>query len=179
MRIGFDLDGIFVDKPPMVPKIVIEWLYRGRDHTLAYRIPSRPEQFVRKVSHMKMFRPPIKQNIRFIKQQKLLKHTLFLISGRFGFLQKETEAILRAHVIDGMFSKVMLNIDNEQPHLFKEKILKKLKIDLYVDDDLRLLEYLQQTCPKTKLVWLNSSSCQKSPLLDTIHDLTKIVQFLH
>lgn len=155
MNIGFDLDGIFIDTPPFVPKPLIEWLYRKHNHTLAYRIPTKPEQFIRKVSHIAMFRPPIKQNIQFMKQQKHIKHTYFLISGRFGFLQKETEAILRTHAIDGMFSKVMLNTDNEQPHLFKNMMVKKWKIDRFVDDDLPLLKFLAQENPQTVFFWLH------------------------
>lgn len=175
MRIGFDLDGIFVDKPPFIPKSVIELLYRGRDHTLTYRIPSKPEQFIRRVSHMAMFRPPIRQNIQFMKRQKHLKHTYFLISGRFGFLQKETKTILRAHAIHEMFSQVILNTDNEQPHLFKNIMIKKWNIDRFVDDDLPLLKFLAQKNPQTVFFWLHGMRkkiTQKN--LRTIDHLSKV-----
>lgn len=177
MRIGFDLDGIFVDKPPFIPKSIIEWLYREHDRALSYRIPSRPEQFIRKVSHMAMFRPPIKKNIQFMKQQKHLKHTYFLISGRFGFLQKETERILQAYAIDGMFAKVMLNTDNAQPHLFKNSMVKKWKIDRFVDDDLPLLTFLAENNPKTMFFWLSDTKTKF--VAKNLSAVTHLAEILH
>jgi hypothetical protein len=47
------------------------------------------------------------------------------------------------------------NYNNKQPHEFKNEILKKLKLDMYADDDLQLLEYLTDKNPKTKFFWLN------------------------
>jgi hypothetical protein len=47
------------------------------------------------------------------------------------------------------------NYDNKQPHEFKNEIIKKLDLDILVDDDLQLLEYLTDKNPKTKFFWLN------------------------
>ena len=47
------------------------------------------------------------------------------------------------------------NYDNKQPHEFKNEIIKKLNLDVLVDDDLQLLEYLTDKNPKAKFFWLN------------------------
>lgn len=156
MKIGFDLDGIFVDKPPFVPKSFIEWLYRKHDHTLRYRIPSKPEQLIRKISHVSIFRPPIRNNIQVIQQKPLKsKHAFYLISGRFGFLQKETGVILKKYKLNEVFYAVLLNANNEQPHIFKQKVLKKLHIDVYVDDDLPLIKFLATKHRHIRFFWFN------------------------
>lgn len=159
MNIGFDLDKIFVDYPPFIPNWVIDKLYKERDNgVLLYRIPGRFEQKLRQLSHQPFLRPPLKHNLSFL--QVLAKnntHTLYLISSRFGFLKKQTERLSKKQNFNSIFKKLYFNYDNEQPHEFKNKILKQLKIDRYIDDDLSLLKYLAKNNPSSKFYWLNSS----------------------
>lgn len=157
MNIGFDLDKIFVNFPPFVPSRIIEWFYKGRSNgSLSYRMPSKSEQFLRLLIHHPFLRKPIKENIEFVK--KLAgenNHTYYLISSRFGFLKKTTEKLVKKYGIDKIFKSLHFNFLNEQPHLFKDRLIRKLKIDSYIDDDLPLLNFLADKHPKTKFFWLN------------------------
>lgn len=164
MKIGFDLDKIFVDYPPFIPDSVIDRLYKKKVRTgLLYRIPSRPEQLLRQLSHYHGFRAPIKENIHYLKSLPKKKNEFFLISSRFGFLEKQTFSLLKNMGIDKMFRGMYFNFSNEQPHLFKERVLKELALDVYVDDDLQLLEYVTKTNKKTKFFWLHNGVKVKSP----------------
>lgn len=178
MNIGFDLDGIFIDKPPLIPKEVIERLYGKKRGILAYRIPSHFEQLIRKVSHNRLLRPPIKKNIKFIKKQsKLNHHKYYLISGRFGFIQKETELILKAYGIHAVFKDKFINLSNTQPHLFKHKMLKKLNIHKFVDDDFELLKFLAKKNRKIKFFWINKKGDKQiTKNLFAIDNLSKIIK---
>lgn len=157
MNVGFDLDRIFISNPPFVPEKIILWLHKGNSNdSLKYRIPGKFEQVVRIISHCPLFRQPIKENIEFM--EKLVtenNHTYFLISSRFGFLKKTTEKLIKKYEIDKMFKSLHFNYANEQPHLFKSKLILKLKIDRYIDDDLSLLNFLAERNLKTKFFWLN------------------------
>ncbi|OGH33524.1 MAG: hypothetical protein A3J69_01235 [Candidatus Levybacteria bacterium RIFCSPHIGHO2_02_FULL_42_12] len=156
MNIGFDLDGVFIDKPPFIPKWGIELLYRERSKSLSYRFPGKPEQLLRKLSHKRMFRPLIKKNIDvIINPKRQNKHAFFLISARFSFLQKETENLLSSHRLKELFDATWFNVSNMQPHLFKENVIKKLTIHRYVDDDLELLMFLSNCYAHIKFFWLN------------------------
>ncbi len=166
MNIGFDLDGIFIDRPPFVPRWLIEWLYRGpQNHEPKYRFPStKIEQSIRKLSHYSLLRPKISQNIEFLEQFcKDKKNNLFLITSRYHFLENETLNILKKYNVDKCFSKMYLNDKNEQPHLFKSRIIGKLNLSIFVDDDLKLLLYLQKDYPKLKLLWYNQKSTSNLP----------------
>lgn len=165
MRIGFDLDKIFIDYPPVVPDKIIDRLYKKKANgTLLYRIPSRPEQILRRLSHLTVLRPPIYENISFLKGLDKKKHQLYLISSRYEFLKKTTENLLKRHEFDKVFDGHFFNFDNKQPHKFKAETLKKLKIDVYVDDDLHLLKYVAKENPKTKFFWLTpSNTAEKLP----------------
>ncbi len=165
MNVGFDLDGIFIDRPPFIPRGILEWLYRGpQNHEPRYRFPTtKVEQYIRKFSHHSFFRPKIYQNVEFLKHfSKDKKNSIFLISSRYQFLERETLKILRKYYLDNYFIKIYLNTKNEQPHLFKERVINKLKINMFVDDDLELLNYLKKCYPKIKLFWYNSDNTDKS-----------------
>lgn len=145
IKVAFDLDGVIADKPPFVPKGLLEWLFKGgRRGRFDYRFPhSRTEQAIRKLSHFYLFRPPIKKNIRLIKDLvKAGKYELFVVSGRYGFLKPETENWLKKRGLKGIFKKIYLNRLNEQPHLFKEKTLKQIRPDIFIDDDNEIVDYL-------------------------------------
>lgn len=166
MRIGFDLDGIFVGSPPGVPKELIEWLYRGpQNYEPKYRFPTtKVEQIIRKWSHIWLLRPKISANIDFVKHISLDKKlNIYLISSRYQFLEQETFTILKKYGIQSFFSKIYLNAKNEQPHLFKKKILEKIKIDVFIEDDLMMLKYLHKFCPKIRFLWYNPEENRNLP----------------
>ncbi|HEX7042210.1 MAG TPA: hypothetical protein VF189_03080 [Patescibacteria group bacterium] len=160
MNFGFDLDGVFVSLPPFLPAWIIESLYRDRDHTkLTYRMPGNLEQKIRKLSHIPLFRPPLKRNITFLKSfAKQNKYNLYLISSRFGFLNSISYSILKRYGLEKIFHRVYFNTNNKQPHIFKDEIIKKLKIRYFVDDDLYLLKYLAQHNKTTTFYWFNSKT---------------------
>ena len=168
IRIGFDLDGVIVDKPPLIPKKLLEWLVRlHQNKKLAYRFPkSKLEQKIRILSHHLFLRPPIKKNLEFIKKiAKNKKCQLYLISGRYAFLKKRTDQWLKHYQINNLFKKTLINLKNEQPHLFKKKQIKDLKIDIFIDDDLPLASYLSKTLPKTKIFCFDHKKDKQLPLI--------------
>ena len=153
IKIGFDLDGVIIDKPPFVPKRIIEWLFKGSGQGLNYRFPSCPiEQRVRKLSHFYLLRPPIKKNLTIVKNfSQNPNYELYLISSRYLFLAEETRSWLQKRGIEGLFKKTCFNFDNQQPHLFKEEKLKKLGLDIYLEDDELIADYLKKRLKKTKI----------------------------
>lgn len=159
MNIGFDLDKVFINTPPFIPKSFIDKLYKKRDNgVLLYRIPGPASQIVRNITHLSIFRPPIKDNLDFLRLFPKDKNQLYLISSRFKFLQKRTNRIIKKYHFDKVFNEMYFNFANEQPHIFKNRIIKSLKLDYYIDDDLSLLNYVARDNPRTKFFWLTAQS---------------------
>lgn len=179
MNIGFDLDKIFIDYPFFLPDAIINKTYKkivkGK---LVYRIPSKPETLFRLLLHFPIFRQPIRENITLIKKvSKKNNNKRYLISGRFGFLKKRTNQIVKKYEFDKIFHGLYFNFGNNQPHLFKNQIVKKLNIDLYVDDDVELLKYMAQDNQKIKFFWLNkNSSKQLTKNLFAIKNLSEMIK---
>lgn len=165
MRIGFDLDRIFINYPPFIPSKFIDWVYRNHNHHLSYRVPtSKLEIAIRKLSHWAIFRPAMRENIRFVQElSRNKKYDLFLISGRYSFLYDQSQKLLKQYGLIDPFKKIYLNKNNEQAHLFKEKIIKREKIQLFVDDDADLINYLAEHCPGLKVCL-----CRPPLQLDTV-----------
>lgn len=175
IKIAFDLDGVIIDKPPLIPKKLLEWLFRGRrKNGLHYRFPhSKFEQRIRKISHFYLFRPPIRKNIEFIKKLAIdPKYEFYIISGRYSFLKKETERWLEKRKIDGVFKEIFINLKDEQPHLFKEKKLKEIRAEIFVDDDNLLANYLEEKL-KMKIYCFSSKDCGKAK---RVNDLTELIK---
>jgi len=163
--IGLDLDGIIIDRPPGIPKSVIEYLYK--DHSkqdLNYRFPSLWEQKIRRLSHLPGVRPPIWKNLKILKNLKQKKYQLFVISGRFSFLEDLTFAWLNKYQTRECFQEIYLNKNNLQPHLFKEKMLKKIKVNLFIDDDFDTVVYLAQRFPQIQFYYYTENNHHKTDL---------------
>ncbi len=164
MRIGFDFDKVFVNYPPLVPPKLIDYLYKGKlavlkektkNVELSYRYPGTFEQNIRILSHLPLFRKPLKKNITALKKICKEKNcNTYLVSSRFGFLRKRTNEWIKNNHLNKYFKGVYFNYHDEQPHLFKEKTIAKLKLDTYVDDDIDLLVYLSKKNQKLSLFWV-------------------------
>lgn len=161
MNLGFDLDKVFIEYPFFIPDFIINKLYKkqkvnGKLWNLIYRIPSMPEQLLRLLIHYPIFRQPIKENIALVKSMASKRdHNLYLISGRFGFLKNRTNQLIKKYELNKVFKGLYFNFENKQTHLFKNRIINKLKIERYVDDDLPLLNFLAKNNLGTKFFWLN------------------------
>lgn len=178
MRIGFDLDNIFIDTPPIIPDVVIERLYRkNTKKELLYRIPSKAEQYIRRAAHIRLLRPPIKKNITFLRSLENDSNQLYLISSRYGFLKNVTMGVIKRHKLDKTFHELYFNFENKQPHIFKDEMLKKLKIEKFVDDDLDLLKYIAGKNNSIKLYWLNKKI--KKKISNNITAITNIADLLN
>lgn len=178
MNIGFDLDEIFVGHPPFIPGWLIQKLYReDYNGILYYRIPGKLEQKIRQLSHLSLFRPPLTKNITYLKKlSKNSSYHLILVSSRFGFLKRQTRRILSITGLDVLFEKLFFNYKNEQPHVFKSKIIDREHIEKYIDDDLPLLLFLSKKNPETMFFWLNQT--KKGKLRKNLYAITAIKEFL-
>lgn len=175
MKIGFDLDKVLIDYPPLIPPQLIDRLYKEKDNgVLLYRIPGAIEQKLRLITHYPLFRKPIQKNLSFVRnlaQEK--KYEIFLVSSRFGFLEKITKQLMKKHRFSDIFTHTFFNFGNIQPHIFKNTVIKKEQIERFIDDDISLLKYLAKENPKTLFFWLNSNIDGKR-LLPNLYAITHI-----
>lgn len=176
MKIGFDLDNIFINTPPFVPLSVIEKLYKKKANgELIYRMPGKGEQFIRKVSHHPLFRPAMPENISLLKALAKKEYDIYLISSRFGFLKDATKKIIAKYQLSNLFTNMYFNYLDDQPHLFKNTIIHELALDIYIDDDYHLLKYVALHNKDTVCYWLCTDGTTKK-LPTNMHKVTSLTQ---
>lgn len=169
LKIGTDLDGIFISLPPYISPRVIEFLYKNgfsfassNRRKLHYVIPGYFEQKIRLISHSSFLRQLIKKNAKELKAWDSKNIDIYLISSRYNFLRSKTERLLNKYELLGRFKETYFNYENKQPHIFKEGILKKLNLDVFIDDDLSLLLYLAEKFPRIRFFWCSSISSDET-----------------
>lgn len=153
IKIGFDLDGVIVGKPFFIPRKLLEWLVRSHNNQQKkYRFPKlKVEIWLRKTSHHWLLRPPLKRNLEKIRELSQLNNLdLYSVSGRYGFLQNRTRKWIQKNKLKKLFKGIYINDKNQQPHLFKEKMIEKLGLDYFFDDDPIIINHLKKTTPRTK-----------------------------
>jgi hypothetical protein len=157
IKVGFDLDGVIIGKPFFVPQFLMELLVRSKkDHELLYRYPkTKFERWIRVVSHHPILRPPIRENIRLIEElSKSKKYKLYVVSSRYNFLAGRTKEWFGFYKLGKYFKYIYINTKNEQPHFFKERMINKLQLNTFIDDDRPLLNYLKKKISNTDMVYV-------------------------
>jgi hypothetical protein len=77
----------------------------------------------------------------------------YLITARYNFLGRSVENWVKKNKLEQVFKGVYYNAQDEQPHEFKERMVKKLKLDMYVEDNFDIVNHLKATTP-AEVLWI-------------------------
>ena len=77
----------------------------------------------------------------------------YLVTSRFKFLEELTRNWLKKYNLDKNFHKILINSQDADPSLFKERAIRELELDYFIDDDLEVINYLEKKT-KAKLYWV-------------------------
>lgn len=81
------------------------------------------------------------------------KAELYLITSRFKFLEDLTHEWLGYYGLGKLFKTIQINVNDEDPYIYKENAIRKFKLDIFVDDDLEVLRHLKRHV-RAKLYWV-------------------------
>ena len=97
--------------------------------------------------------PGIKELVKLVKQKKI---NAYVVSARYELLEKDFTRWINIIDPNKDFSGYFYNNKNDQPYLFKEKMIKKLKLDIYVEDNWDIVYYLKLKMKneKLKIFWI-------------------------
>jgi hypothetical protein len=167
LKVGFDLDGVLLYNPARVVRPIISLMKKKkvivhRDQLEFYVPEPGIGQFFWELLHKSSvcLAPGFRQ-IEKLKNQQLIEP--YLITGRFAHLQKDYLKWKERMKADQLFVKSFMNDHDEQPHLFKERIINELKLDCFIEDNWDIVQYLDRcfnnvTNKKnmTKIIWLSN-----------------------
>lgn len=155
LRIGFDLDGVLLYNPARIIRLPIFLLKRMflKKRQLKFYIPKKPlEKLLWRVFHRSslFIAPGLDEIKNLVAEGKIEAH---LITARYSFLEDNLNWWLNKMKIDQVFSSIHHNKKDEQPHFFKERLIKKLDLDIFVEDNYDIVKHLTAKT-KAKIFWI-------------------------
>jgi hypothetical protein len=158
LRVGFDLDGVLLYNPARIFRPMIVFIKKyllKRDLNKFYYPKSRFEQLLWFFLHKSSVwpAPGITELKKVVKEKKI---KAYIISARYESLEKDFEKWIKIIDPEKQFSGYFYNDKNEQPYLFKEKMIKKLKLDIFVEDNWDIVKKLNLKLKnkKSKVYWI-------------------------
>ncbi len=155
IKVGLDFDGVIAYNPFRVVRYPIAYFKRNilGIKKLRFWYPEKAWQQIFWVFlHESSIFPAKGTDLlqKLVREGKIEAH---LISARYSFLDKHLLRWLKKHRLDNLFTTINFNKDDEQPHLFKEKMIQKRDVDFYVEDNLDIVKYLHGRS-KAKVYWI-------------------------
>lgn len=155
LKVGFDFDGVIVYNPFRVARHPITLFKRLvlKQRKTKFTIPRTPlQKWLWAILHESSIIPA--QGLPLARQ--LIEDDAieaYLISGRFSYLEKSLLVWLERNQVRHLFRSIHVNRADEQPHLFKERMLKDLHLDVFIEDNLDIVEHLTKR-GKTQIYWI-------------------------
>lgn len=158
-RVGFDLDGVLLYNPIRIARPIISIIKKIfiKNNRLRFYYPrSDWEKQLWQLFHKSsIFVAPGLDEIKSLIKDKKIK--AYIITARYSFLKHDLDKWLKKMKVNRYFSGIYYNQKDEQPHLFKERVIKKLNLDIFVEDNWDIVNHLnnqQSTINYCKIFWI-------------------------
>lgn len=180
IKVGFDLDGVILYNPIRIFRALVSDIFKAKIKKTKDRkffIPqAEPTKFIWKILHKTSFMAnPGLEDIKKLSKNNGFR--FYLITGRYGFLKDDFEDWLKRIKSNEIFYKVFLNADNLQPPEFKSSMIRKLKLDAYVEDNFDIVKELNKNT-KVKVLWMTNIVDKKISYPLKFLSLKEVCQFL-
>lgn len=159
LRVGFDLDGVLLYNPARIIRPIVKLLKHKRiikRKELDFYIPkTKLQKFFWSIFHKSsLFLAPGYKDLKQLVNEGKIE--AFLITGRFAHLKGDYESWLKKLDANHVFIKSFYNQHDKQPHKYKYQITKKLKLDIFVEDNYDIVSYIYEKNPKLKVFWISN-----------------------
>lgn len=161
IKVGLDFDGVVAYNPFRIVRPFIAYFKRnifGVKKIQFWYPRKRWQQIFWIILHESSIFPS--KGVELL--EKLVKEDVIeihLITARYSFLDDHLNNWLKKYKIYSLFKTINTNKHNEQPHIFKEKMIEKCSLDFFIEDNWDIVKYLhtkQETVGKehTKIYWI-------------------------
>lgn len=156
LRIGFDLDGVILYNPVRIFRPLASFfkpLVFKPNGQKFYFPRTGPEKFLWRILHKTSFwEASGLKDIGHLASTRKIEP--YIITARYDFLKNDVEQWFKKIQVHTHFSKCIYNTKNEEPHFFKERMIRDLNLDVFVEDNWGIVEYLSTKFSRTKIVWI-------------------------
>jgi len=180
LKIGFDLDGVLLYNPARIARPIIVFFKKIllKKEVDKFHYPqTKIQKLIWLMLHKVVFGPALGYDElkKLIKSKKI---KAYIITGRNESLKDDYNRWMKKLDAKKYFSGCFFNDKNEQPYLFKERMINKLKLDLYVEDNLDITSYLKSRIKdqESKIFWIYNIFDRNNLYLNKFPDLESVVK---
>lgn len=159
LKVGFDLDGVILYNPARVARPILAFLRNQILHKQKkeFYIPKSPfAQWFWHLLHKTSLVPsPAYASVkRLIKDKKI---EAYLITGRYHSLESDFDMWLTTLDAKSYFKTCVYNKNNEQPHIFKKKMIEKFGIKIFIEDNWDIVRLLNENQKRpVTILWITN-----------------------
>lgn len=160
IKVGLDFDGVVAYNPFRVARALVSFVKRdmlGMKKISFWYPQARWQQFFWTLAHESSIFPAKGTELfkKMVSEGKIEAH---LVTARYSFLDNHLYDWLTRYKLTHLFKTITLNKQDEQPHIFKEKIIEKKKFDYFIEDNWDIVKYLSKKrkakSVKCKIYWI-------------------------
>ena len=154
-RVGLDFDGVVAYNPFRIIRAPVKWFKREvlGMRRLSFFVPKNWwERILWSIVHESSIWPAIGVDLLRIMSQNP-DYEFHLITARFGFLKGNLYGWLERNNLKNLFKTVNINEGYEQPHEYKLRMVKNLRLQYYVEDNLDIVVFLRDKV-KVTIFWI-------------------------
>jgi hypothetical protein len=155
IKVGFDLDGVLLYNPARIvraPVVQFKHKFFPKKEKVFYVPSTPPERFLWHIFHLSsIFIAGGFSDIKKLREKGIIEP--YLVTARYDFLKPDLKRWLRLMKAHDTFEGVFMNENNMQPHLYKEKMVKRLGLGVFVEDNWDVVSHLNKTTT-SKNLWI-------------------------
>lgn len=183
LRVGFDLDGVILYNPirtlrPIASAFKFLKPYLFHEKSDSFYFPNSPlEKYIWRMLHKTSFR--IADGYRdIVRLRKKKLFDVYLITSRYDFLKRDFMYWVRKLNARSVFKGCIYNKTNLQPNVFKRHMIRKLKLDYFVEDNWGVIQKLNGSLKRVKILWLSNFLDKNIPYRYKFFSLKEVVRYL-
>ncbi len=182
LRVGLDLDGVILYNPARIARPIAALAKKLllKKKKVSFTVPKKKwEQYIWYLMHKSsIFVAPGFDTIKQLAKEGKIE--VYIITGRYSFLKDDLEKWLKKIGAETFIKKWYYNKNDDQPHTYKEKLVRELKLDFFVEDNWDIVKHLNTTLktenPKLKVFWIYNIFDQKIQYPHKFSSLKKAIE---
>jgi hypothetical protein len=181
LKVGFDLDGVILYNPARIVRPILALFRKVFLHKkkTAFYIPrTRWEKLFWLLVHKSSLfvAPGVSRLQELIKEGKI---EAYIITGRYDSLKTDFDKWMEKIEAEKYFKAYIHNAKEEQPFVFKKRMINKFQLDVFVEDNWDIIQLLNNDHQlSTKIFWINNALDKGLDYKYKFPNLSRAVEFL-
>lgn len=184
IKVGFDLDGVILYNPVRIFRPIASFLKplifkkKFKDDNFYF-----PHSFLEKIIWALIHKTSIWPASGLEEIKKLTKNNkiqAYIITARYSFLKKDFDKWMKFMDANDTFTGCFYNELDEQPNVFKDKMIKKLNLDIFVEDNWGVVQKLNESNNKygKKIFWIYNVFDRRIIYPHKFSSLKKVLEYI-